>query len=268
MHHGYYPTPDFRDHQAAQRLMIDKSLAWGFGSDIMPSMEGKKMVDVGCGVGGSSRYIVNKYGGSAEGLSLSPFQVSRANALSAVANLSKSLQYQVADAMNMPFSPNSFDLTWSMESGEHMPDKRKFMSELFRVTAPNGRIIIVTWCHRELAPNEQSLQKWELQLLNRISKAYYLPQWVPASEYVRLAEELGLEDIRTDDWSEFVLPFWPAVIRSALNPRNFIKMILSGMVTIKGAIASWWMRRGLKTGVIKFALITGRKQAAPPVAAL
>lgn len=111
MHHGYYPAPDFRDHQAAQRLMIDKSLAWGFGSDAMPSMEGKKMVDVGCGVGGSSRYIVKKYGGSAQGLSLSPFQVSRANALSAVANLSKALQYQVADAMNMPFSPDSFDLS-------------------------------------------------------------------------------------------------------------------------------------------------------------
>lgn len=125
-----------------------------------------------------------------------------------------------------------------MESGEHMPDKRKFMNELFRVTAPNGRIIIVTWCHRELVAGEESLQKWEMQLLNRISKAYYLPQWVPASEYVKLAEELGLEDIRTDDWSKFVLPFWPAVIRSALNPRNFIKMILSGMVTIKGAIAS------------------------------
>lgn len=125
-----------------------------------------------------------------------------------------------------------------MESGEHMPDKQKFLNELFRVTAPNGRIIIVTWCHRELAAGEQSLQKWELQLLNRISKAYYLPQWVPASEYVKIAEELGLEDIRTEDWSEYVLPFWPAVIRSALNPRNFIKMILSGMVTIKGAIAS------------------------------
>ena len=39
-----------------------------------------------------------------------------------------------------------FDLAWSMESGEHMPDKRKFVSELVRVTAPGGRIIIVTWC--------------------------------------------------------------------------------------------------------------------------
>jgi hypothetical protein len=35
--------------------------------------------------------------------------------------------------------------------------------------------------------------------------AYYLPEWVPGSEYVRLAKELGLKDVRTTDWSEFVV---------------------------------------------------------------
>jgi len=33
-----------------------------------------------------------------------------------------------------------------------MPDKKQFMRELFRLTAPGGRILIVTWCHRELQP--------------------------------------------------------------------------------------------------------------------
>ena len=35
--------------------------------------------------------------------------------------------------------------------------------------------------------------------------AYYLPDWVPGSEYVRLAGELGLQDVRTADWSEHVV---------------------------------------------------------------
>ena len=170
MHHGYYPSPDFKDHKAAQRLMIENSLRWGMGKDFVDDFKGKKMVDVGCGVGGSSRYIINKYGGSAEGISLSPFQVARAKLLSAKLNLSHALNYQVADALNMPFKNNQFDLAWSMESGEHMPDKDKFMNELFRVTAPGGRILIVTWCHRELKPGETKLKKWEANLLNKISK--------------------------------------------------------------------------------------------------
>lgn len=56
--------------------------------------------------------------------------------------------FQVADALQQPFEDNSFDLVWSMESGEHMPDKARFVGELARVCMPGGRIIIVTWCHR------------------------------------------------------------------------------------------------------------------------
>eukprot|EP01031_Cornospumella_fuschlensis_P029792 gene29792-35971_t len=262
MHHGYYPHPNFRNHKAAQLLMIEQALKFGFNVPSnqnlsMGFFDGKKMVDVGCGVGGSSRYIVKNFGGSATGLSLSPFQIGRANDYSAKAGLAERLSYQMADAMKMPFADNSFDLTWSMESGEHMPDKEQFMQELYRVTKPGGRIIVVTWCHRDTTTSPLSTK--EAKLLQRISKAYFLPAWVSAKTYVDLARKLGMQDVREDDWSEFVAPFWPAVIRSALQPKNFVKMLLSGWTTVQGAIASWWMRRGLKKGVIKFAIITGRK---------
>ena len=65
-----------------------------------------------------------------------------------------------------------------------------------------------------------------------------------SSTYVRIAKTLGLEDIRQDDWTRFVAPFWPAVIRSALVPRNFFRMLRSGRKTVAGAIASFWMLRG------------------------
>ena len=66
--------------------------------------------------------------------------------------------FQVADALQQPFKDNSFDLVWSMESGEHMPDKARFVGELARVCMPGGRIIIVTWCHRSaFAPMQACL---------------------------------------------------------------------------------------------------------------
>jgi ubiquinone/menaquinone biosynthesis C-methylase UbiE len=64
--------------------------------------------------------------------------------------LADKCSFQVADALQQPFNDNSFDLVYSMESGEHMPIKQKFVSELARVCAPGGRILIVTWCHRDL----------------------------------------------------------------------------------------------------------------------
>ena len=67
--------------------------------------------------------------------------------------------------MAMPFADNSFDLVWSLESGEHMPDKRQFVAELARVCKPGGKIIIVAWCHRDLAPGEEALTRREEKLL-------------------------------------------------------------------------------------------------------
>lgn len=39
----------------------------------------------------------------------------------------KQVSFEVADALNQPFPDGKFDLVWSMESGEHMPDKLKVL---------------------------------------------------------------------------------------------------------------------------------------------
>jgi tocopherol O-methyltransferase len=198
MHHGYYPHPSYSDHRAAQIDMIDRSLDWGFSSENPKPENLKTFVDVGCGVGGSSRHIARKWGLQGVGISLSPFQIQKANEITSRDGLGGLLGFKVADAMAMPFEDNSFDLgkkahkrmiikassfffhvimmlcyvltAWSMESAEHMPDKRQFMSELVRIVRPGGRLLIVTWCHRELQPGEESLSPRELRLLEKINR--------------------------------------------------------------------------------------------------
>jgi SAM-dependent methyltransferase len=43
------------------------------------------------------------------------------------------------DALAMEFDDDTFDLVWACESGEHMPDKKKYVEEMTRVLAPGGR---------------------------------------------------------------------------------------------------------------------------------
>ena len=79
LHHGYYPngSADGVDHRAAQVDMIDRALDWA-------SISNKKNVlDVWCGLGGSSRYFARKWGKDvkATGVTLSPVQVARGNRL-------------------------------------------------------------------------------------------------------------------------------------------------------------------------------------------
>lgn len=56
------------------------------------------------------------------------------------------------------------------------------MSELARVCAPGGNVIVVTWCHRVLQPGEK-LTEEEQSLLDRICEAYYLPEWCSVADY-------------------------------------------------------------------------------------
>ncbi|KAF3432634.1 hypothetical protein FNV43_RR23736 [Rhamnella rubrinervis] len=276
MHHGFYDTnalPSVSDHRVAQIRMIEEALRFaglsvdaeaeaGEGESTIRKRKSKRpksMVDVGCGIGGSSRYIAAKYGAKSQGITLSPFQAQRANALAAAQGLSDKVSFQVADALEQPFGDGQFDLVWSMESGEHMPDKTKFVNELVRVAAPGGTIIIVTWCHRDLEPGEESLQPWEKTLLNKICDAYYLPAWCSTADYVRLLHSLSLQDVKAADWSQNVAPFWPAVIRSALTWKGLTSLLRSGMKTIKGALAMPLMIQGYKKNLIKFAVITCRK---------
>ncbi len=272
MHHGYYGPEggERKDHQQAQVDMVDETLAWaGVDAGARPT----RVLDVGCGIGGSSRHIARKYGSSGVGITLSPVQAARAHTLSQAQGFGERLEFQVADALKMPFEDNSFDLVWSMESGEHMPDKQQFVSELVRVCKPGGRVIVVAWCHRDLSAKEASLEPAEERLLARINRAYFLPRWCSAADYVRLAGAHGLRSVVTADWTKSVRRFWPAVILSALRPRNLWRLLRAGMATLRGALVMPLMIRGQKRGTIKFALMTGVKNglevpSPPPPAAV
>lgn len=253
MHHGYYVPEDRTDHVQAQIDLIDEVLKWADAKDAT------SVIDVGCGIGGSSRHIAKKFNCKAQGITLSPYQANRGNELAKEQGLTEQASFQVADALDMPFEDKSFDLVWSLESGEHMPDKSKFVNELFRVATPGGRIIIVTWCHRDLEEGETELTKKEERLLARINRAYYLPRWCSVQDYVNLLEAKGAKDIRREDWSYIIAPFWKAVIKSSLNFKSIIGLLKSGFSTQRGAYAMILMLQGFNRGLIKFGLITCTK---------
>ncbi|KAJ8442703.1 hypothetical protein Cgig2_001796 [Carnegiea gigantea] len=78
--------------QAAQVRTIDEALRFAAVSDD-PSRRPKQIVDVGCGIGGGSKYLAKKYGATCHGITLSPIQAKRAEALTAAEGL--------ADKVNM-----------------------------------------------------------------------------------------------------------------------------------------------------------------------
>ena len=58
---------------------------------------------------------------------------------------------QKADAENLPFKNNMFDLTYSWGVIHHSPDTEKCLSEIIRVTKPGGEIKIMVYNRRSVA---------------------------------------------------------------------------------------------------------------------
>ena len=260
MHHGYYGADSVsKSPQEAQRVLIEKILDWGNGqpAQTAPQSVPQSVLDVGCGIGGSTLYLANKYRASATGITLSPVQAARATARAEAAGLGEHVQFQVADALAMPFADNSFDLVWSLESGEHMPDKEQFMGECCRVLKPGGRLIMVTWCHRSAEPPLTAAEQEHLAQLYRL---YHLPYVVSLADYKALALALPLQDVKTADWSEAVAPFWGDVVKSALAPQVLWGIVTAGWKTVEGAMAIPLMMEGYRTGLIRYGLLTGIKQ--------
>jgi tocopherol O-methyltransferase len=253
MHHGYYGADGTqkKERRQAQIDLIEEVLQWA------QVERAENILDVGCGIGGSSLYLAGKYAASVTGITLSPVQANRAIERAQGLGLSGRTNFQVADALNMPFADNSFDLIWSLESGEHMPDKTKFLEECYRVLKPGGTMIVVTWCHRPV--DTSPLTGEERNQLEEIYRVYCLPFVISLPEYAEIARQLPLQNLRTADWSKAVAPFWNVVIDSAFNLQALWGLLTSGWTTIQGALSLGLMQRGYESGLIRFGLLCGKK---------
>lgn len=253
MHHGYYGADgnEKKDRRQAQIDLIEELLKWS------GLQQAQNILDVGCGIGGSSLYLAEKLNARASGITLSPVQAARATERAAAAGLAARTQFQVADAQAMPFADNCFDLVWSLESGEHMPDKHSFIQECYRVLKPGGTLIMVTWCHRATDTGELTFD--EQKHLAEIYRVYCLPYVISLPEYEAIARNLSLQNIRTADWSTAVAPFWDVVIDSAFTPSAIFSLLLSGWTTIQAALSLGLMRRGYQRGLIRFGLLCANK---------
>jgi tocopherol O-methyltransferase len=256
MHHGYY-GPDGRTRVAspreAQLVLIERLLEWS------GVQQPQAILDVGCGIGGSSLVLADRYRAAVTGITLSPVQRERASERARQAGAGEQVSFAVADAMAMPFEANRFDLVWSLESGEHMPDKHRFLQECLRVLRPGGRLVLATWCHREDEPPSPPLSAAERRDLERIYGLYHLPGTISLPAYERIASDLGFSQINVADWSEAVAPFWEDVLQSALQPRVMLEVLKSGWETVLGARAIPLMVSGYRTGLIRYGLLSAVK---------
>lgn len=102
---------------------------------------GTSVLDVGCGLGGSARYLAVEHQCQVTGIDLTEEYVEVANALAEMVGLSDCMRFQQANALDMPFADGAFDMVWTQHVQMNIADKTGFYREIARVTRPGGRFL-------------------------------------------------------------------------------------------------------------------------------
>jgi len=97
------------------------------------------VLDLGCGIGGPSRYLVKSYSCRVMGLDLTPEFCEVAAMLAERTGLADNVRYRQGDALAMPFSDRSFDVVWSQSLAMNIMDRDRLYEEIRRVLKSDGR---------------------------------------------------------------------------------------------------------------------------------
>jgi len=118
-------------------------------SNFTPDMH---ILDVGCGIGGSTRRLSHETGCRVTGIDLSDEYIDTAERLTHLLNMQESVKFHAASALELPFDDNSFDGTWSIQMGMNVEDKIGWLMEVFRVLKPGACAVFYEVCGNKNSP--------------------------------------------------------------------------------------------------------------------
>ncbi len=204
------------------------------------------VLDVGCGIGASARYLAVGWGCQVHGIDLSAEYIETASELTRRCGLNTCTCFQVASALALPFADSRFDYVWSEHVQMNIADKTGFYTEAARVLKSGGRMVM----YEVLAGSDGELQ-YPVPWAASASESYL----IPVEELRALLLQAGLRPVVTHDVSAASLQWFtgqaalPAAARkstglhllmggdAALKVRNLQENLTAGRVSIWQIIA-------------------------------
>lgn len=111
-------------------------------ADVLQVNASSRVLDIGSGLGGPSRYLAAKYGCVVTGIDFSVPFVEAATLLAEKTGLAGRVSYRQANALSLPFDAEAFDAAWTQHVAMNIADRAGLYREAFRVLRSRGRFAI------------------------------------------------------------------------------------------------------------------------------
>jgi ubiquinone/menaquinone biosynthesis C-methylase UbiE len=192
-------------------------------------IEGKSVLDAGCGTGIFSIIFARNGAADVLGIDISEGSLETAVTLKTKFEL-ESASFQKQDMLSLPYDDESFDIVWAWGTVHHTTDPWKAMSELIRVLKTGGSILLavytrtkVTFLHEIIRKTLVRTPKKTWKALSRILAFFLVPVvfFFKKREKSRKGEKL--EELIMD-W--YFVPirhyYYPQEIKDFLEGQGFI----------------------------------------------
>lgn len=217
-------------------------------NEIMP-LEGKRILDVGCGNGDTVLKMAKQVGpeGEAVGVDFSPEGIDKAEKKAIELGLDKVTEFRVADAEKLPFQDDYFDAVVSECVVCLTPDKQKVLDEKARVLKPGGKLVM-----------HDVISKTDMPKAVQTDPELYcgcIGGATSRDDYVKMLRQAGLTEIKTVDYSEEPATHaYPVSIKRALDSQ-----ILLAATKIENEKAFQEVVNFVRNGGVGYALFAATK---------
>ena len=206
-----------------------------------------RVLDAGCGVGGSSIWLAQNIGCETLGITLSEGQVKDCQKNAEERGTSALTSFEVRDYTNTGLEDASFDIVWAVESVCHAPNKEDFVKETMRLLKPGGKLIIADfWASRHEYTGEDAkimnewISGWSVNELEHVDnfRAYLGKNGLTELDYQDATENVRPSAQRLHKYAKWTLFFAKILeilrLRSKIQHRNVIAVHRANIALERG----------------------------------